>query len=114
MPSPEIVAPQAMPIGWYVNGNMADPKVQTGPIEDVLIRDLIPIPSCPMPAIARNSCSLPKGPTMTQHSGTGHSAPSSKPTAWLYLPLFLHTSAAAALFRVDNRVTFGQPLGKVL
>ena len=22
-----IVAPQAMPIGWYVNGNMADPKV---------------------------------------------------------------------------------------
>ena len=37
-----IVAPQAMPIGWYVNGNMADPKVQTGPIEDVLIRDLIP------------------------------------------------------------------------
>ena len=37
-----IVSPQAMPIGWYVNGNMADPKVQTGPIEDVLIRDLIP------------------------------------------------------------------------
>lgn len=37
-----IVAPQAMPIGWYVNGNMSDPKVQTGPIEDVLIKDLIP------------------------------------------------------------------------
>ena len=37
-----IVSPQAMPIGWYVNVNMADEKVQTGPIEDVLIRDLIP------------------------------------------------------------------------
>lgn len=37
-----IVCPQAMPIGWYVNGNMADPAVQTGPIEDVLIKDLIP------------------------------------------------------------------------
>ncbi|MBQ8674383.1 MAG: hypothetical protein IJ511_10190 [Bacteroides sp.] len=37
-----VVAPQAMPIGWYVNGNRTDPKVQTGPIEDVLIKDLIP------------------------------------------------------------------------
>lgn len=37
-----VVSPQAMPIGWYVNGNMNDPKVQTGPIEDVLIKDLIP------------------------------------------------------------------------
>lgn len=42
MDSVIIVSPQAMPIGWYVNGNMADAKVQTGPIEDVLIRDLIP------------------------------------------------------------------------
>ena len=37
-----VVCPQAMPIGWYINGNMQDPKVTTGPIEDVLIRDLIP------------------------------------------------------------------------
>lgn len=37
-----VVSPQAMPIGWYVNGNMNDPKVQTGPIEDVLIKDMIP------------------------------------------------------------------------
>lgn len=37
-----VISPQAMPIGWYVNGNMSDPKVQTGPIEDVLIKDLIP------------------------------------------------------------------------
>lgn len=37
-----VVSPQALPIGWYVNGNMDDPKVQTGPIEDVLVKDLIP------------------------------------------------------------------------
>ncbi|MGM9811924.1 MAG: alpha/beta hydrolase-fold protein [Muribaculaceae bacterium] len=37
-----VVCPHAMPIGWYVNGNMSDPKVTTGPIEDVLIKDLIP------------------------------------------------------------------------
>ena len=37
-----VVSPQALPIGWYVNGNMNDPKVHTGPIEDVLIKDLIP------------------------------------------------------------------------
>lgn len=37
-----VVCPQAMPIGWYINGNMADPKVTTGPIEDVLMKDLIP------------------------------------------------------------------------
>lgn len=37
-----VVSPQAMPIGWYVNGNMSDTKVQTGPIEDVLIKDMIP------------------------------------------------------------------------
>ncbi|MGM9803733.1 MAG: alpha/beta hydrolase [Muribaculaceae bacterium] len=37
-----VVCPHAMPIGWYLNGNMSDPKVTTGPIEDVLIKDLIP------------------------------------------------------------------------
>ena len=31
-----------MPIGWYVNGNMADPKAQTDPIEDVLNRGICP------------------------------------------------------------------------
>ncbi|MGN0213288.1 MAG: alpha/beta hydrolase [Muribaculaceae bacterium] len=37
-----VVCPHAMPIGWYLNGRMEDPKVTTGPIEDVLIKDLIP------------------------------------------------------------------------
>lgn len=37
-----VVSPQALPIGWYVNANMADPKVISGPIEDVMIKDLIP------------------------------------------------------------------------
>lgn len=37
-----VVCPQAMPVGWYVNGNMRDPKVMTGSIEDVLVKDLIP------------------------------------------------------------------------
>jgi len=37
-----IVGVQALPVGWYLNGRMEDPKVTTGPIEDVLIHDLIP------------------------------------------------------------------------
>lgn len=37
-----IVSPQALPIGWYINANVKDPKVTSGPIEDVLIKDLIP------------------------------------------------------------------------
>lgn len=37
-----LVAPQALPIGWYVNANESDEKVISGPIEDVVIRDLIP------------------------------------------------------------------------
>lgn len=37
-----IVCPQALPIGWYINANVNDPKVTSGPIEDVLIKDLIP------------------------------------------------------------------------
>ncbi|MGM9758842.1 MAG: alpha/beta hydrolase [Parabacteroides sp.] len=37
-----VVAPQALPIGWYINANVSDPKVTSGPIEDVMIRDLIP------------------------------------------------------------------------
>lgn len=37
-----IVMPHAMPIGWYLNGRMENAKVTTGPIEDVLIKDLIP------------------------------------------------------------------------
>lgn len=37
-----IVCPQALPIGWYINANTNDPKVTSGPIEDVIIRDLIP------------------------------------------------------------------------
>lgn len=37
-----IVSPQALPIGWYVNANESDSKVLSGPIEDVLIKDLIP------------------------------------------------------------------------
>ncbi len=37
-----IVSAQAMPQGYYMNGNTSDPKCVTGPIEDVLIHDLIP------------------------------------------------------------------------
>ena len=37
-----LVAPQALPIGWYVNANESDPKVVSGPICDVMIHDLIP------------------------------------------------------------------------
>lgn len=37
-----VVCPQALPIGWYINANVCDPKVTSGPIEDVLIEDLIP------------------------------------------------------------------------
>lgn len=37
-----VVSPQALPIGWYVNANTSDPKVLSGPIEDVIVNDLIP------------------------------------------------------------------------
>lgn len=37
-----IVCPQALPIGWYINANTTDPKVTSGPIEDVMLGDLIP------------------------------------------------------------------------
>lgn len=37
-----VVSPQALPIGWYVNANESDSKVLSGPIEDVIIKDLIP------------------------------------------------------------------------
>ncbi|MCD8387652.1 MAG: hypothetical protein LUD17_12295 [Bacteroidales bacterium] len=37
-----IVGVQALPVGWYLNGRMEDPKVSTGPIEDVLMHDMIP------------------------------------------------------------------------
>lgn len=37
-----VVAPQALPIGWYINANPSDAKVISGPIEDVMIRDMIP------------------------------------------------------------------------
>lgn len=36
-----VVSPQALPIGWYVNANESDPKVLSGPVEDVIIKDLI-------------------------------------------------------------------------
>lgn len=37
-----VVSAQAMPQGYYMNGNTHDPKCVTGPIEDVIIKDLIP------------------------------------------------------------------------
>ena len=37
-----IVSPQALPIGWYINANPSDSAVQSGPIEDVMMNDLIP------------------------------------------------------------------------
>lgn len=37
-----VVSPQALPIGWCVNANTSDQKVISGPVEDVIINDLIP------------------------------------------------------------------------
>lgn len=37
-----IVCVQGLPIGWYINANVSDPVVTSGPVEDVLINDLIP------------------------------------------------------------------------
>ncbi|MDE6392625.1 MAG: hypothetical protein K2L59_05100 [Muribaculaceae bacterium] len=37
-----IVCPQALPIGWYINANQSDPKVLSGPLEDLILKDLIP------------------------------------------------------------------------
>lgn len=37
-----VVSPQALPIGWYVNANISDSKVTSGPIADILTKDLIP------------------------------------------------------------------------
>lgn len=42
MPEAIVVFAQALPIGWYVNANEKAPGVRSGPVEDVLIRDLIP------------------------------------------------------------------------
>jgi S-formylglutathione hydrolase FrmB len=42
MPETIIVSVQALPIGWYCNANQEAPGVQSGPVEDVLIHDLIP------------------------------------------------------------------------
>ncbi|MDE6375314.1 MAG: hypothetical protein K2L09_06255 [Alistipes sp.] len=42
-----VVSPQALPIGWYINANVVDPKVTSGPVEDVIVQDLIPyVDSC--------------------------------------------------------------------
>ncbi len=37
-----IVSMQALPIGWYCNANVGAKDVISGPVEDVLIKDLIP------------------------------------------------------------------------
>ncbi|WP_417068896.1 alpha/beta hydrolase [Niveibacterium terrae] len=42
MPESIVVFVQALPIGWYVNANDKAPGVESGPVEEVLIRDLIP------------------------------------------------------------------------
>ncbi|HLO58532.1 MAG TPA: alpha/beta hydrolase-fold protein [Bacteroidales bacterium] len=42
MPPVIIVGPQALPIGWYCNANSGAKGVTSGPVEDVLMKDLIP------------------------------------------------------------------------
>jgi len=42
MPPAIIVGVQALPIGWYCNANIGAEGVTSGPIEDVLIKNLIP------------------------------------------------------------------------
>lgn len=42
MPPVIIVSAQALPIGWYCNANTSANGVISGPVEDVLIKDLIP------------------------------------------------------------------------
>lgn len=42
MPKAIIVFPQALPIGWYVNAHTGSEGVTSGPVEDVLIKDLVP------------------------------------------------------------------------
>jgi enterochelin esterase-like enzyme len=42
MPETIIVGVQALPEGWYANANVGAPGVTSGPIEDVIIKDLIP------------------------------------------------------------------------
>lgn len=42
MPPVIIVSVQALPIGWYCNANVGAKGVISGPIEDVLIQNLIP------------------------------------------------------------------------
>ncbi|NJK94841.1 MAG: hypothetical protein HC905_07930 [Bacteroidales bacterium] len=37
-----IVCVQALPIGWYCNANFGAKGVNSGPVEDVLIKNLIP------------------------------------------------------------------------
>jgi enterochelin esterase-like enzyme len=42
MPETIIVGVEALPGGWYTNANIGAPGVTSGPIEDVIIKDLIP------------------------------------------------------------------------
>lgn len=42
MPPVIVVGIQALPIGWYVNANIGVQGVTSGPVEDVIIKNLVP------------------------------------------------------------------------
>ena len=42
MPPVIVVGVQALPIGWYVNANIGVQRVVSGPVEDVIIKNLVP------------------------------------------------------------------------
>jgi len=42
LPEMIVVSVQGLPIGWYVNANADAPGVTSGPVEDVIIKNLVP------------------------------------------------------------------------
>lgn len=55
MPPVIIVSPQALPIGWYCNANAGAKGVISGPVEDVLIKNLVPYIDAHYRTIANSS-----------------------------------------------------------
>jgi len=55
MPPVIIVSVQALPIGWYCNANVGAKGVISGPVEDVLIKDLVPYIDANYRTIANSS-----------------------------------------------------------
>jgi enterochelin esterase-like enzyme len=55
MPPVIIVSVQALPIGWYCNANVGAQGVISGPVEDVLIKNLVPYIDAHYRTIANSS-----------------------------------------------------------